>query len=328
MLTAGPACRFILSAEDSEADAGSDAAEDCLPETAGTGPFAAPTPIGGAFDPGDGQQIDEDDPSLTADLLEMYFDSNRHLPGGDGAIWVSKRVSICDDWEAPERLRDLSLLHPNTSDPAISPDGLTLWFATITEDPKDTSQIIYVTTRVSRDTDAWAVPQRLSSLSSNQLVDGPGGISSDGRMFVLSSNRLNIGKMPIPTQGVVNIFIATRTDTQQSDSWQLAYLDGINTECDDEGPHLSEDGRALVWSSPPAADECNADDRDLFIAVRADTEMPFIRDTELQNDFSEVNQSDVFDSDPWLSADGSYLVLSRGAPGEARRIYHTSRTQQ
>ncbi|MEM9489881.1 MAG: hypothetical protein AAGC55_12100, partial [Myxococcota bacterium] len=62
VLTAGPACQFDVSGIAVEADA---ATEPCDPEIAGTGPFAAPSPIGGAFYPGDDPLIEEDDPSLT-----------------------------------------------------------------------------------------------------------------------------------------------------------------------------------------------------------------------------------------------------------------------
>ncbi|MEM9489493.1 MAG: hypothetical protein AAGC55_10135, partial [Myxococcota bacterium] len=327
VLLAGPACRFVLSAEDSEVDAATDAATDaadCVPPAAGTGPFAKPEPIGGAFAPLNDPLIEDDDPSLTADLLEMYFDSNRHLPGGRGALWVSKRNSVCDDWGEPTQLEDLYILHPNISDPAISPDGLTLWFASTADPLGPPDQDVYVSTRASRDTDAWTAPMQIPSLDSNRPLNSPGGIGGDGLIFVMSSNR-QLSNLPLTN----NIFFATRTDPTMHDGWTSPeYASELSTDCNDDAPGLSEDGRTLVWSSQASAEDCVANDHDLFIAERASVDDPFVLDPERQDLFSEINVVGEFESDPWLSADGNYLVLTKEETGNPRRLYHTTRTQE
>ena len=77
-----------------------------------------------------GQTINTPDtewhPSITADGLELYFDSDR--PGGEGSqdLWVSKRQSTDDEWDAPVNLGP-AINTPEFEEAAsISPDGLIL----------------------------------------------------------------------------------------------------------------------------------------------------------------------------------------------------------
>ncbi|MHC4486775.1 MAG: TolB family protein, partial [Planctomycetota bacterium] len=67
-------------------------------------------------------------PSIRADGLEMYFNSDR--PGGEGTkdIWVSKRATKEDDWGAPTNLGAPINTWDWQIEPCISPDGLELYF--------------------------------------------------------------------------------------------------------------------------------------------------------------------------------------------------------
>ena len=58
-------------------------------DAAPLGPFANVTPLSSLDTLGN-----EDDPTLTGDLLEIYFDR-----GGD--IWYSTRASVADAWQLP-----------------------------------------------------------------------------------------------------------------------------------------------------------------------------------------------------------------------------------
>jgi hypothetical protein len=64
----------------------------------------------------------DDDPSLTADLLELYFNSSR---GGNADIWVMYRFSADGAWGMPTRVVELS--GPGSEGtPEVSPDGLSI----------------------------------------------------------------------------------------------------------------------------------------------------------------------------------------------------------
>jgi hypothetical protein len=70
----------------------------------------------------------DDDPTMTSDLLELYFNSNR--PGGLGLadIWVTTRNTPQDDWGIPSPVVQLNSSERD-SDPEVSADGLTMILA-------------------------------------------------------------------------------------------------------------------------------------------------------------------------------------------------------
>src|SRR5262245_38091297 len=80
------------------------AADGSSPEDGGSrfGPprYPTPTPVGSLSDP-----ADDEDPSFTGDVLELYFSSTR---AGTADIWVSRRTSRTDLWGLPARVSELS----------------------------------------------------------------------------------------------------------------------------------------------------------------------------------------------------------------------------
>ena len=68
---------------------------------------------------------DDDDPTFTADGLELYF--NREVMAtGTRSIWSSTRTSLDDPWDPPTVVPELSSTGDETN-VVIAPDGLTLW---------------------------------------------------------------------------------------------------------------------------------------------------------------------------------------------------------
>jgi len=104
-------CRFqIASSDDSTMVDGS---TDGPSDDAMLGPWSTPTAIVMPT-------LDvDDDPSLTGDLLELYFNRNDDL-------FVTERVAIGTPWNSAVRL-PISTGSLETT-PEISPDGLTLYF--------------------------------------------------------------------------------------------------------------------------------------------------------------------------------------------------------
>jgi hypothetical protein len=68
-------------------------------------------------------------PSISADGLSLFFDSQR--PGGYGGydIWVTTRETTADDWGTPVNLGPPVNSSASESDPSISADGSTLYFS-------------------------------------------------------------------------------------------------------------------------------------------------------------------------------------------------------
>ena len=69
----------------------------------------------------------EDDPTLTADRLEIVFASNRPMGMGAEDLWTPTRASVTDPWSG---LRPIAEINSAAGDsaPRIARDGLTLYF--------------------------------------------------------------------------------------------------------------------------------------------------------------------------------------------------------
>ncbi len=86
-------------------------------------------------------------PSIRFDGLEIFFFSNR--PGGSGGsdIWVAKRTSVLDSWDAPTNLGSPVNTIAAEFNPHISANGFALYFASTRSDGACGGFDIYVTTR-------------------------------------------------------------------------------------------------------------------------------------------------------------------------------------
>ena len=132
------------------------------------------------------------DPSVTADGLEMYFGEgyinffSSARPGGEGSldIWVSRRASVDDPWGEPENVGAVINSTSAEEGPNISPDGLTLTYASNRAGgPLDA----YVATRESVDS-PWSEPVVLKSINTAS-ADWPGSLSPDGLTMFFDSTR-------------------------------------------------------------------------------------------------------------------------------------------
>src|SRR5581483_435940 len=105
-----------------------------------------------------------DNPTLTGDLLEIFFTSNRDNVSTD--IWTARRASATEAFGAPALVSNASSPSFETSS-AISSDGLTLWFGS--DRPGGLGGLdIWAIERPARD-GAWSAPVNLTSLNSAAL---------------------------------------------------------------------------------------------------------------------------------------------------------------
>lgn len=133
---------------------------------------------------------EDDDPTLPADQLEIYFTSDRT---GGGDIYRSSRASTTAAWSAPAEVTELST--PATEGtPEISADGLTLYLTR-----EVGTYDLYVSTRTTRTT-PWSAPSLVSALSS-AMNDEAAMVSPDGLVVML--NRYGAA-------GTITLWIATR----------------------------------------------------------------------------------------------------------------------
>ncbi|WP_437759327.1 hypothetical protein [Sorangium sp. So ce1389] len=256
--------------------------------------FAAPEKVAALND----DVARDEDPTLTGDLLEIHFMSER---GGSQDIWASRRADPGSPWETPtvELLEKLNSAE-NEDTPAISNDGLRLWFFRGGEQQTG----IWMSERASRG-DPWGAPLFVEALNPGH-EDGTQAMNAH---VDLPELRAVVGLNGPETQGW-DLAIASRDSPE--DAWgEFVPLAELNDAGDQLAPFLFDDGRQLFYRSGD----------DLFWARRPGPNDAF----EAPEALEELNSPDARENDPYLSPDGSVVFFSSERSGgtdiyEARRI--------
>lgn len=259
------------------------AAADAPTQPQGLGAFSAPVPIA---------ELDtvssERGPSLTSDLVEIYFVSDR--PGGLGGadVYTSKRPNLATAWAAPTLVMAVSSADAEAHT-YVTPDGLQLYVA-VTRAVTTTGTDLYVAVRANRQA-VWSAPTLATDLDS--VVDDTAlGMSADGLQLVLDSTRAGglSGR---------DIYLAKRADT--SSAWGIPEgIAELNDDDTQKTPQLADAGRALwfVQAEPDTSD-------DFYVARRANVNSPFgaaVAVPELDSALTDV--------DPWISDDRTIVFSS------------------
>jgi len=266
------------------------------PDAAVTGPFAQPRLIEALSDP----TAADDDPTVTADLLELYFESNRNDAGD---IFVSRRGGPDEPWAAPSLVAELSSAFDDET-PEVSADGLTIFMSS--DRPGGAgSYDLYLATRPTRQS-AWSTPVAVSELDT-ALTEASAAPRRDLLDLVFHAEAV--------AGGGLDLFEATRasTDAPWTNRHAIAELD---TPTIDATPYLTADGLTIYFISDRPG---GAGGLDLYVATRPAPDAPFdapVAVVEL-NDASDIE-------DPWLSPDGRYLVLADNRAG-TQDLYEASR---
>jgi len=126
--------------------------------------------------------------SCTLDGLEMYIHSAAGRPGGRGSwdLWVLKRDSIDADWGPAENLGAAVNSPQLDCNPAISPDGLTLYF-TSSRSGGYGGDDLWMTTRATRNA-PWGQPVNMGSKVNTPQNDGNPRVSPDNLELYFDSD--------------------------------------------------------------------------------------------------------------------------------------------
>jgi Tol biopolymer transport system component len=126
-------------------------------------------------------------PSISADGLTLFYNSNRS--GGEGGkdLWMTTRASLSDPWEAPVNLGPTVNSPAADIAPSISADGLTLFFSSQRSGGFGGNDL-WMTTRASL-SDPWEVPVNLGPTVNSSSTDYDPSISADGLTLFFNSNR-------------------------------------------------------------------------------------------------------------------------------------------
>jgi hypothetical protein len=236
-----------------------------------------------------------DNPTLTADLLEIYFTSERDGGAGDIDVWTARRDSPDEPFEEPEPVAVVNTDEFETS-PAVALDGGELWVGA-ERDGGLGEQDIWVSRRASR-AEAWSPLENVKELNSSDK-DIPRPPAMQARVMPLGSRRGDSGRY--------ETFLAERSDENApfGEPRELVELEveGQNTI----DAFLTEDGLTLYFNRSPGSGE---DTGDLFVATRTTLASPFGDVVPL----ADLNTSDD-ERDPWLSPDGKHLFFSSDRDG-------------
>ncbi len=234
----------------------------------------------------------DDNPTLTADELEMCLSSKREGGQGGSDIWCSRRTSTDEPFGIPEPLL-LANASGFESSPALALDGLTLWFGS-RRDQQDLD--IYSTARSSRDS-TWNEPSVVVELSS-ESDDIPRPLGMMGTTMPLGSRR---------SDEVYRTYLATRSTPQGpfSSPAAIAELEFDGLEIVDA--FLSQDGLLLLYSRVDPSSENRSD---IYFSYREAITDPFGPPQPLTGANTEQD-----DRDPWLSQDGQRLYFASDRSG-------------
>jgi len=280
------------------AQSSSDSSGTGEPEPWPEGPFGPPVRV----DALSTMTFNDDDPSLTADRLEIVFGSNQALTDD---IFMATRTSVLDDWDAPVPIEEVnSDLIENT--PEISGDGLILMFGSTRRGiPGDMD--VYISYRDSR-AEPWGIPQLVDGLSSNFEDAAPTVTPGLDEIYICS-------RRPRSVLGQ-DIFSASVIDNDGVLTFgEVMPVPELGSDFNDCTVSLSPDRRFIYFDT-------SRDDAllDLYVASRDDPGQPF---GNLQP-VTELNEPFAYDGDPWLSHDGHVIYFSSTRQG-TQDIYYALR---
>ena len=175
----------------------------------------------------------------------MYFCSERigNIGNEDEEdIWVAKRKSKQDSWEAPTNLGATINSSSREFMPFLSPDSLELYFTSDREGGYGRCDL-YV---IERDTieRSWSEPKNLGPVINSQSEESDPTISADGLVLYFSSIRKS-------GYGGSDIWFSKRATRQ--DVWGPPVNLGpvINTSSQEVMPYISNNDLVLLFSSDP-----------------------------------------------------------------------------
>jgi len=231
----------------------------------------------------------DDDPSLTDDLLELYFERG-------GVIYASTRASRAAAWSAPAVVGALDDPTGTEGTPEIARDGLTIVFAS-NRSPSFGSFDVWQATRTSRAT-PWSAPTRVPSLSS-ALDDVFGGISDDGLVAVLA-RRPAAG-------GASSLHRSVRSST--AIGWPAPTpIAALNVGPSDKSPNIVGPQQTLYFDSDRDGDD------DIYVAelVNADYESAVLAPGLALASIEE---------DAWVSSDQRVMVFASSREGGSQLFW-------
>jgi Tol biopolymer transport system component len=238
----------------------------------------------------------DDDPSMTGDLLELFFISSR---SGSGRLWVATRSASTDPWGTPQMVTELDGASINNA--KVSYDGLGLVFSSSrAPNAGGGNDDIWLATRPDRSS-PWT-PARIDELAVPETDYEPWLPRSNGPTIYFNSGRT----------GSTQFYQATRASPSDPFGTPVL-LDTLGSSNYDGSLWVDDSGRFGLFHSD------RTPTRKIFYATRGSPDEQF----SAPQLFDELNSAGD-DSDPWLSPDLRNCVFTSTRDGN-EDIYFTSR---
>ena len=244
---------------------------------------------------------------------------NKHHGQIHGATWVLADGSPAPDkgdwkFDTPTNLGDTVNSPQDDTEPVLSVDGLTLFFAS-NRPGGFGGDDLWMATRPDID-QPFSQPVNLGARVNSSRDDTAPTLSSDGRRLIFASNR-NGG------QGDFDLWISSRPALESEFRAPVNLSTQVNSPYRDSEPALSENSKQLFFHSNRPNGKSQ-----LWVATRADESQDFGLPINLGDDFA-ISQSQ---HSPALAEHDSRLFFqagrSDGDPGilyVARRASHSGR---
>lgn len=241
-----------------------------------------------------------DNPTLTADLREIFFTSDRD--SGNGDVWVATRASPAAPFGAPAPVAAVNSDGFETS-AAISADGLTLWFGSDRSGGAGGVDV-WVAQRPARGA-AWSSPVNVVALNSPQ-DDIPRPPGQHGLVMPMASTRPAAANPSASYQ----TYLTARAGAGAPFGAPGAIPELDYTDRSTVDACLTDDGLTLFFSSSPDAGDAGDAGADLYVAWRRSAAEPF----SVTQPLDDLNTA-AAERDPWLSPDGRTLYFTSDRQG-------------
>lgn len=238
----------------------------------------------------------DDDPTLTGDMLEIYFASTRL---GTEDVFVSTRASVEDSWDVPVPVDALNTIAQETF-PEVSADGLVILLASNRAGGMGGLDL-YVARRGDR-ADPWPIPVPLEALNTAGDDYGATPTADLSQLFLCRVDAGGLGQSDV---------WQTSLDVQTFMTGPLSLQAELSSSLADCSSSTSPSVREIFVETTRPLDAMDfIQDFDVWTATREDAADPWGAPVRVD----EVSTPDFQDADPWLSPDRRtlYMASDRG----------------
>ncbi|MBC7822146.1 MAG: PD40 domain-containing protein [Planctomycetaceae bacterium] len=181
----------------------------------------------------------DDDRRLTLSAAGGLAALASNRSGGHGGFDLYESAKSNDNWSRPRNAGPAINTESAEFDPALTPDGLTMYFVRVVP---DASADIFVTRRDQLDS-AWSSPEPVTAINSLDHHERSPTVSPDGNWLLFASNRGARTGESAP----FGLFRAPLRDGQIGTVERIR--DGLASDTDDVDAAFAPDGQSLVFAS-------------------------------------------------------------------------------